>query len=160
MPSEPLRNFPVVIEIRVAWGEMDSMQHVNNAVYFRYIESARMAYFERIGLLEHLQHTGVGPILAWTSCRFRRALTYPDTVSVGTRVTKIDRDRFTMETLIVSHSMNDVAAESEGIVVTFDYREQKKVPVPDEVRHRIEELQRPASNGVGATCNVLPPALD
>ena len=114
--NEQLDKFPVVIEIPVAWGEMDAMQHVNNIVYFRYIESVRMAYFERLGLLNQLSDTGVGPILAWTSCRFRRALTYPDTVSVGTRVTKIDVDRFTMETLIVSHAMNDVAAESEGIV--------------------------------------------
>lgn len=160
MPIEALLQFPVVIEIRVAWGEMDAMQHVNNAAYFRYIESARMAYFERIGFLVHMHETGVGPILAWTSCRFRRALAYPDTVSVGTRVRKIDTDRFTMETCIVSHSMNEVAAESEGTVVAFDYREQKKVPVPDEIRRRIEELERLASNPVGATCNVLSPTLD
>src|SRR5262245_20383692 len=79
------REFPVVIEIPIAWGEMDAMQHVNNIVYFRYVESARMAYFERIGFLEHQRVTGVGPILAWTNCRFRRPLTYPDTVRVGTR---------------------------------------------------------------------------
>ena len=142
MHPEALQNFPVVIEIPVAWGEMDAMQHVNNTAYFRYIESARMAYFERIGFLEHMRQTGVGPILAWTSCRFRRALTYPDTVSVGTRVTKINGDRFTMETQILSQSMNDVAAESEGTVVTFDYREQRKMQLPDVIRHRIEELER------------------
>jgi acyl-CoA thioester hydrolase len=134
--------FPVVIEIPVAWGEMDAMQHVNNIVYFRYIESVRMAYFERLGLLNRLSETGIGPILAWTSCRFRRALTYPDTVSVGTRVTKIEADRFTMETLIVSQAMNDVAAESEGIVVTFNYREQKKVAIPEDVRARIQQLEQ------------------
>ncbi len=136
-----LKSYPVVIEIPVAWGEMDAMQHVNNIVYFRYIESARMAYFERLGLLNQLSETGVGPILAWTSCRFRRVLTYPDSVSVGTRVTKIETDRFTMETRIVSHAMNDVAAESEGIVVTFNYREQKKVAIPPEIRERIEQLE-------------------
>ena len=139
--------FPVVIEIPVAWGEMDAMQHVNNIVYFRYIESARMAYFERIGFLAHLDEKGVGPILAWTSCRFRRALTYPDKVSVGTRVTKIEADRFTMQTLIVSHVMNDVSAESEGVVVSFDYREQKKTVLPSEVRKRIEQLEAAQLDG-------------
>lgn len=140
--TTPLAGCPVVIEIPVAWGEMDAMQHVNNIVYFRYIESVRMAYFERIGLLEHQRETGVGPILAWTSCRFRRPLTYPDTVSVGTRASKIESDRFTMKTIIVSPAMNDVAAESEGIVVTFNYREQKKVPIPEVIRRRIEELEQ------------------
>jgi acyl-CoA thioester hydrolase len=157
MPPEALRNFAVVIEIPVAWGEMDAMQHVNNAVYFRYIESARMAYFERIGLLEHMRATGVGPILAWTSCRFRRPLTYPDTVSVGTRATKIDVDRFTLETVIVSHSLAEVAAESEGIVVTFNYRDQKKTPIPAEIRQRIEGLE---STRRGATCNAPTAHLD
>jgi acyl-CoA thioester hydrolase len=136
-----LAGFPVVIEIPVAWGEMDAMQHVNNIVYFRYIESARMAYFERVGLHEHQRATGVGPILAWTSCRFRRPLAYPDTVSVGTRVSKIDHDRFTMHTVIVSHKLGEVAAESEGIVVAFNYREQQKVPLPDEIRRQIETLE-------------------
>ncbi len=142
---ELFNRFPVRIEIPVAWGEMDAMQHVNNIVYFRYIESVRMAYFERIGLLDVLQATGVGPILAWTSCRFRRALTYPDTVSVGTRASKIDKDRFTMETVIVSHRLGEVAAESEGIVVTFNYREQKKADIPAEVRQRIEMLEASGS---------------
>lgn len=139
--DQHLQGYPVVIETPVAWGEMDAMQHVNNIVYFRYIESARMAYFERTGLLEHMRQTGVGPILAWTSCRFRRALTYPDTVSVGTRVSKIETDRFTMETVIVSHRLNEVAAQSEGIVVMFDYREQKKVAMPAEIRTAIETVE-------------------
>jgi acyl-CoA thioester hydrolase len=141
MHTPPLESFPVVIEVPVAWGEMDAMQHVNNIVYFRYVESVRMAYFERIGLLELQQQTGVGPILAWTSCRFRRPLTYPDTVSVATRVTKVDDDRFTMQTMIYSRALADVAAESEGIVVAFDYRAQKKTLLPEAIRRRIHELE-------------------
>ena len=46
-----------------------------------------------------------------------------------------------METRIVSHKLNEVAAESEGVIVTFDYREQKKAPIPDEVRQRIHALE-------------------
>jgi acyl-CoA thioester hydrolase len=143
--NQLLENFSVVIEIPVAWGEMDAMQHVNNIVYFRYIESARMAYFDRIGFLDHQRATGVGPILAWTSCRFRRALTYPDRVQVATRVIKIESDRFTMQTHIVSHAMADLAAESEGIVVSFDYRNQVKALLPQAIRQRMEVLE--AKNG-------------
>ncbi len=47
---ELLKAHPVVIETPVAWGEMDSLQHVNNIIYFRYFESARMAYFNRLDL--------------------------------------------------------------------------------------------------------------
>ena len=61
--SELLGSFPVVVAIPVAWGDMDAFQHVNNTVYFRYFESARIAYFERLEFMELMQATGVGPIL-------------------------------------------------------------------------------------------------
>ena len=83
---EQLDGYPVVIDVPVAWGEMDAFRHVNNIVYFRYFESARMECFLRIGLVDLLERTGVGPILASTSCRFRFPLTYPDAVAIGTRI--------------------------------------------------------------------------
>lgn len=139
--NEHLRGFPVVIQLPVAWGEMDAYGHVNNIVYFRYFESARMAYFGKVGFPETMERTGVGPILASTSCRFKRALTHPDTVHVGTLVSQMGEDRFTMEYRIVSEAHRAVAAEGEGLIVSFDYRKNRKVPVPDSVRERIETLE-------------------
>src|SRR5207249_9943055 len=81
-----LAGFPVVIELPVVWGEMDSYRHVNNVVYFRYFESARLEYFRQLGWLEYENETGIGPILAATQARFRKPLTYPDTVSVTARI--------------------------------------------------------------------------
>jgi acyl-CoA thioester hydrolase len=101
-----------------------------------------MQYFERIGFLEHQRTIGIGPILASTSCRFRRALTYPDKVQVETRVIKIESDRFTMLIRIMSHAMSDLAAESEGVVVSFDYRNQTKAVLPQQIRERIEALEK------------------
>ena len=76
-----LRDYPVIIDIPVAWGEMDAFQHLNNVVYFRYFESARIAYFDAIDAMKVMETTGVGPILAETRCRYRIPLTFPDTVS-------------------------------------------------------------------------------
>src|ERR1051325_9255079 len=104
MTEAILAGFPVVIELPVVWGEMDSYRHVNNVVYFRYFESARLEYFRRLDWFAYEKQTGVGPILAATQARFRRALTYPDTISVGARVSAIGDDRFTMEHLLVSHA--------------------------------------------------------
>src|SRR6185436_19860569 len=92
-----LSGFPVVIELPVVWGEMDSYRHVNNVVYFRYLESARLEYFRRLGWFEYEEETGVGPILAATQARFRKPLSYPDTISLGARVSALAEDRFTME---------------------------------------------------------------
>lgn len=139
--NELLAGYPVIIDIPVAWGEMDSYQHVNNAVYFRYLESGRIAYFERLDLFGYLREHGVGPILASVQCRFRFPLTYPDTVSIATRVTAIQQNRFTVESLVVSHRHQQVAAQGEGVVVSYNYQEQLSVPFPAELRQRIEALE-------------------
>jgi len=139
--SELLKDCPVVIETPVAWGEMDSLQHVNNIIYFRYFESARMAYFNRLDLWSYMNETGVGPILAATQCKFRIPLTYPDTVSLGASVTKIEADRFLMKYIVVSHEHQKIAAEGEGLIVAYDYREKKKTLLPPELRNRIESLE-------------------
>ena len=75
--SDLLREFPVVIEMPVRWGDMDAFNHVNNVVYLRYFESARIAYFERLGFGISIAEQGIGPILASTSCEFKFPLTYP-----------------------------------------------------------------------------------
>lgn len=140
--QELLKTFPVVIEIPVAWGEMDSFQHVNNIVYFRYFESARMAYFDRLDIWIYLNETGIGPILASTQCKFRLPLGYPDTVSVGTKITEVAEDRFLMKYLVVSHRYEKAAAEGEGLIVYYNYREKTKTRLPEVLRDRIRALER------------------
>jgi acyl-CoA thioester hydrolase len=139
--SDLLASFPVVVTIPVAWGDMDAFQHVNNTVYLRYFESARIAYFDRLELMDLMQSTGIGPILASIQCRFRIPLTYPDTVDVGTRAMDLDDDRFLMRYVVVSRRHGKIAAEGDGLIVSFDYRENKKAPLPDEARRRIEALE-------------------
>ena len=137
--------YPVVIEIPVSWGEMDAFQHVNNIVYFRYFESARIAYFEKLYVMDLMNTTGIGPILAATSCRFRAPLKYPDKVLVGAKVTNIEEDRFTMNYLVVSTKIKKIAAEGDGLIVAFNYRENIKAIIPDELRQRIKDVERTIS---------------
>ena len=143
--EELLKGYPVVIVVPVAWGEMDSLQHVNNIIYFRYFESARMAYFQRLDLWGYMNETGIGPILASTECRFRIPLSYPETVSVGARIASVEEDRFLMEYAVVSHHHRKIAATGAGVIVSYDYREKRKARLPDEIRKRIEALEGRAS---------------
>jgi acyl-CoA thioester hydrolase len=136
-----LKHCPVIIETPIAWGQMDAFRHLNNTAYFRFFESGRIAYFEKLKLLEYMEETGVGPILASTSCRFKIPLTYPDKVYIGTRVPNIEEDRFTMEYFVVSEKYQKIAAEGSGLIVCFNYNENKKVPLPDELKRRIEQLE-------------------
>ena len=138
---ESLDGFPVVIELPVVWGEMDSFAHVNNVVYFRYFESARVAYLGRVGFMGTGGTNGVGPILASARCDFRKPLTFPDTILVGIKVSEMSADRFVMQYRIVSEKLKRVVAEGDGLVVSYDYREGRKAPIPDDVRKQIEALE-------------------
>ena len=140
--STLLKDYPVIIEFPVAWGEMDAMGHVNNIVYFRYFESARINYFEKIDLINYMKETGIGPILATTTCKFKIPLSYPDKVLIGAKVVNIDEDRFVMNYLVFSTKHQKVAAEGDGVIVTFNYREGKKVTVPEIVKQRIIDIER------------------
>ena len=136
-----LENFPVVVELPVVWGEMDAFGHVNNVVYFRYFESVRILYLEKIGFLQVMENTHVGPILASTSCKFRNPLVFPDTILVGARVSEIKEDRFVMKYQIVSETLNMMAAEGEGLIVSYHYEKRHKIALPGEVLKGIEALE-------------------
>ena len=138
---ESLDGFPVVVELPVAWGEMDAFAHVNNVVYFRYFETARIVYCDKIGFLETIKASGVGPILASVHCDFRKPLTFPDTIFVGVRIFEMSADRFLMQHRIVSEKLQKVAAEGKSLIVSYDYREGRKAPIHDEVRKKIEKLE-------------------
>ena len=148
MMEKDLAGYPVVVETPVAWGEMDAFGHVNNIVYFRYFETARIAYFARLDVPEFLGRDPMGPILAETTCRFRAALAYPDTVSVGARVANVGEDRFVMRYAVFSHRLGRLAAEGEGTLVCFDYRQGRKAPLPEKLKARIDEIEKLARQGV------------
>lgn len=135
--SERFEQCKVSIDTPVAWGEMDAFQHVNNIVYFRYFESARIAYFDRVGINEEMKRSGIGPILASTQCRFKAPLSYPDNISVAAGVSEISDDRFTMKYYVMSHKSGRIVAEGEGVIVFYDYNNSCKHLIPEEIKKRI-----------------------
>jgi acyl-CoA thioester hydrolase len=147
MPDPQLAGWPVIITLPVAWGEMDAFGHVNNIIFFRYFESARIAYLDAIGFRGAGAAGGIGPILASTHCRFRRPLAYPDTVRVGARSTEVGSDRFTMAYVVVSERLGETAAEGGGVIVAYDYASGRRTMLPDNVRTRIADLEHTADTG-------------
>jgi acyl-CoA thioester hydrolase len=141
LSDDLLADHPIVVRIPVQWGEMDAYGHVNNTVFFRFFESARVKYLEECRFLEAYERDRVGAILHSTGCRFRRPLVYPDTALVGTRATDLARDRFTMVYTLVSEGQRTVAAEGESVVVSYDYTARRPTPIPDYVRDGIEKLE-------------------
>jgi acyl-CoA thioester hydrolase len=144
------------LDVPVQWGEMDALGHVNNVVFFRYLESARVAFVRVVasacraegmdststrepeGLRSLREVEGVGFILQHAQCRFRRPLFFPDTVRISTRITSIDADRFTLEHDVLSLGTGDVVAIGSGVIVTYDYERGAKVPIPARLRAELD----------------------
>jgi acyl-CoA thioester hydrolase len=134
-----LDDFHVKVDIPIAWGDMDSFKHVNNTKVFKYFETARMKYFEQTGFIETMEKDAIGPILASTSAKFIKPLFYPDTVTVGTRVTSIEPTQFIMEYVVGSKSKG-TSAIGEAKMVVYDYKSSKRTTLPDIVRNKIREI--------------------
>lgn len=146
-----LADFPVVITIPLLWGDQDAFGHVNNLVYMRWAETARVEYLLPIGMFPPLPPKGVAPILASMKCDYRHVVNYPDTVYVGTRIARIGNSSFQMLHRIVSRNLDQIAAEVDSTLVMLDYRINKPVTVPAGIRSVIGRLE---SKNFEAPCAV------
>lgn len=129
------------IDIPIAWGEMDALGHVNNAVYFRYIEIARIDFLRTAGCHALRDETGVGFILQSVEMRFRRPLVFPDTIRVESKLLSVEQDRFTLAHGIVSRASGQVAAVASGTIVTYDYKRATKVAMPATIREALLRMK-------------------
>lgn len=134
-----LADFPVRVTMPVAWGQLDAFGHVNNTQFFRFFEDARIACFERIGIREYMKASGVGPILAHTSCVFRKPLSFPDEVTACARITEVGEDRFTMEYAVFSEKKG-LAGHGDGRIVMLNYKTGEKSDLPTSIRDAIAAL--------------------
>lgn len=136
--KDPKLDWPLTIEINVAWGDMDAFAHVNNTVYLRWFESARIVYFERTGILDNMKSSGVGPILARSSIDYRKPVVYPDRVFVSVRLREIGNTSFTLEYRVTSQAQsNVVVAEGESVVVMVNYNSGSKVPLSQSQKEKL-----------------------
>ncbi len=138
----PVReNYRHRLTIPVRWGDMDAFGHVNNAKYFTYCESARISYFQAIGLgAEHNTAPVYGPSVVTATCNFRRQVHYPANLEVGVRAVKIGRTSFTLEYGIFLEDTADLLADGSSVVVWVDYRAGKSAALPESLKQHIREL--------------------
>lgn len=141
MSTQP--STPIAVSIPVAWGEMDALGHVNNIVYFRYMETARVAFIRALGWEIDPLAKGVGVILHSVQCRFRAPVSYPDTLMVTARLAAIEDDRFTVEHELTSAKTGGLVATGSGIIVAYDYGRAAKASIPEPFRSRLLAARDP-----------------
>lgn len=132
------KQFVHTMRIPIRWGDMDAMGHVNNTVYFRYIESARIAWLEQVGALPDPSISGEGPVIVNAQCSFLKQLTYPGEIEVTTFVGPPGRSSIevTHEIRLVGPDGQAGALHAEGgaKVVWIDFKAEKSRPLPDRLR--------------------------
>lgn len=130
MDKEELEKAFVKIKIPVQWGNMDAAQHVNNTVYLRWIESARLEMFRKING-GNFKFRKVVPILAWQDCKYIFPITYPDTAIISLDVSVIKSDRIECEGKVYSKEHNRLAAISKNTLMAYDMESLRKLPLPE-----------------------------
>lgn len=133
---------------------MDKFGHVNNVEFVRYMESGRVAALmdmaaQRVdgvsesdlqrALSSLMSGRGIGVILKSVQVKYRRPLTYPDIVTVGSALTQLQADRFTLSHIVLSSRQQAVVAEGGGTLVCYDYNRREKAPLPPLVQTAIAQ---------------------
>ena len=132
----------VTIEQPIRWGDLDSLGHVNNIIFFQFCESARIAYFERIELDRFKRKATDGPGLVAAKLNFRRQLRYPGTVAVSANVTRIGGKAFTLSYAIRDVADGEIAADGDSVCVWVDYQAGRAMPLPEPLIEKIRLLER------------------
>ncbi len=130
--------FPVIDRrvISMRWGDMDAVGHLNNTYYFRYLEQVRIEWLQSLGY--GIEPDAIGPVLASTSCTFRKQLTYPATLDITIELEKLGRSSLKLRHQFYRQDdPGTVYASAEVMLVWVDYKAEKSVPIPDPIREAI-----------------------
>jgi len=125
------------IEIPVRFRDLDGMGHVNNAVYFTYMEQARSEWYRQLMGITSVHEFDF--ILAHASCDFKASIGFGETVVVVVTLTKIGESSFRFAYELRSKEKGTVFAFGESVQVTYDYKVGKSVPIPPPFRKKLEE---------------------
>lgn len=124
------------MRFKVRWGDMDAMGHVNNAMYFRYLETARIDWMVEAGMAP--TPGGQGPVIVNAFCNFHQQLAYPDEVLLKMYVSDPGRTTFeTWGTMERISAPGVICAAGGGTVIWVDFPRQKAIELPGWVREMV-----------------------
>lgn len=113
---------------------------MNNVAFLKYVQAARVHYWEQVGIYEHFLETLVGPMLASTECQFKKPLFYPGSIEINTRMEYIKNSSFSLTHSILNQD-GETAAEATDVMVMYDFKKNEKALFPDLFRKKVSELE-------------------
>jgi len=131
-----------VYPLKIHWGDMDALGHVNNVMYFQYLENTRIGVMEALGIFPRLFQEGVGMVIADAYCRYKAPVVYPDTLHIGVRAEIDERERIVFHYTLFSEAQQRVAAEARTLTVCVSPQTGRPVAMPDWFRAELLKLVR------------------
>jgi len=131
--------FPSTLKLRLDWSEMDLLGHINNVMYFKYLQAARLNYGDLMGLKANSAE-GEGYILAATQCKFSKPLYFPGHVTIRSSVEFMKHTSFG----VYHQLMNDdgeMVAEGHDVIVLYNFSKDEKIEISADLRAFVEELE-------------------
>ena len=135
MQDEANDRWVLTSRIPIRWGDMDAYGHVNNTVYFRYMEQARVELLERLGF--PIDTRTAGPVIVHTACTFLAPLNYPGIVEVRLYCGALGRSSIPTRYEIRLEGDETLYATGEAKIVWIDVASGQSVPVPDALRRAL-----------------------
>lgn len=134
-----MHNFKFSKTVEVRYNDLDTMRHVNNAVYLTYIEHARAAYLTNVCQWDW---NSMSIVLAKTDINYRKPIHFHHNPAVWIRTSKMGQSSITQEVLITEKDRRDIIfAEASVVLVHIDYKTGRPLPLPDYIRSRINSYE-------------------
>ena len=128
--------------IEIRYGDLDPQGHVNNAKYLTYFEQARIAYWIDMGFFTTDQSfMEIGVILADVHLTYLAPVYFGQKIKVGVHVARLGNKSMTWEQNVVDVESGKELAKAEIVIVAYDYRQEKTIPIPQEWREKIVEFE-------------------
>jgi len=128
--------------VDVRWGDADALGHINNVQFVRYLESARVAYCDDVMGIQFKPGIDVGWILAEMQCSYLRQVHYPSSLDACTAITRLGNKSATISAYIYLNGDTSPVLTSQGVMVWFDYKQQKTASIPDLLRDKITGYEK------------------
>jgi len=144
------KHFPSSLTLRIDWSEMDEFRHVNNVMFMKYIQSGRVNYWQLTGIYDLFLKERKGFMVLSVSCRFISPLYFPGEVTIETGLIEMGNSSLKLKH-VLRNNTQQIVAEAEDVLVMYNFNENSKMNIPEELRNRIntieeDQLQHP--NGI------------
>lgn len=129
------------LKIRIDWSELDVFNHVNNVMFAKYMQAARVQFMEHLGIMQSYQTNKIGFMVAATSVIYLKPLHYPGNIVIKTHVKEIKTTSFILMHAIYN-DQNELSASGEDVIVYYDFNTNAKLLLNTNTLQLLSEKQK------------------